>query len=135
MSATLATRMCCAVLVSVLPSVSLALSSSDEPQGVWRGLIQQGNADVALRISFGPQVVKLHFEEPLSCDVTAQFLKVDGETWVYRFRPSVNGGRFCDSVMSRELRITRATPNQSMNIAFDTPRATWRGRLQEASAQ
>jgi hypothetical protein len=115
-----------AALIAALPALAVAA----EPQGVWQGVIQQANSDVALRLTFAPQLVKLHFNEPLSCDVPAKFLKADGDTLIYRFAVSVNGGRFCDGVVNHDLRIKAAPePKRELDIVFDGPRATWRGRL------
>lgn len=115
-----------AALIAALPTLAVAA----EPQGVWQGLIQQANSDVALRLTFAPQLVRLHFNEPLSCDVPARFVKADGDTLIYRFAPSVNGGRFCDGVLNHDLRIkVAAEPKRELDLVFDGPRSTWHGRL------
>lgn len=111
-------------LFGLFPAIALAA----QPQGTWRGLIQQANADVAVQMTFVPNLVKVHFNEPLSCDVSAAFLKEDGATSIYRFRPSINGGRFCDSVLNRDLRFTAAA-DQTLDVMFETPRNAWRGKL------
>lgn len=111
-------------LLGLFPAIALAA----QPQGTWRGLIQQSNADVAVQMTFVSNLVKVHFNEPLSCDVPAAFLKEEGTTSIYRFRPSINGGRFCDGVLNRDLRVT-ATSEKQLDLVFDGPRSTWRGRL------
>ncbi|QWT18984.1 hypothetical protein KPL74_14665 [Bacillus sp. NP157] len=122
----------CAALIGFLPVTGAAADSPAQPQGMWQGLIQQANSDVVMRLSFASTSVRAHFDEPFSCDVTARFLRADGDTLFYRFGPSMNGGRFCDGVMSRDLRVTPATTERAMTITFDTPRATWNGRLRPA---
>jgi hypothetical protein len=113
-----------AVLIGLQPAVAMAA----QPQGNWRGMIEQRNTDVAVQMDFVPNAVRVRFNEPLSCNVTAKFLKEDGATSIYRFSPSINGGRFCDSVLNRDLRFTPA--DKQLNVSFDSPRNTWQGRLQ-----
>ena len=112
-------------LLSVMPAVALAA----QPTGNWRGLIMQGNTDVAAEVTFIQQGVSMHFNEPLACNVPAKLLKEDGGTVIYRFGVSKNGGRFCDSLMGRDLKTTMAA-NGRMQITFDSPKATWRGDFQ-----
>lgn len=114
-------------LFGLFPAIALAA----QPQGTWRGLMQQSNIDVAVQVTFVPNLVKVHFNEPLSCDVTAAFLKEDGATSVYRFRPSINGGRFCDGVLNHDIRFTSASAKE-LDLIFDGPRSTWRGKLMPA---
>lgn len=117
-----------AVLIGLPPATAMAA----QPEGNWRGLIEQGNTDVAVQMTFVPNAVKVHFNEPLSCSVTAKFLKEDGATSIYRFGPSINGGRFCDSVVNRDIRFTAA--DKQLNLVFDSTRTTWRGKLQPVTS-
>jgi len=116
-------------LLSLMPAVALAA----EPTGKWQGYFRQANADVRASISFIPNGANVHFDEPFVCDVPAKFLKEDGGGFTYRFTMSRNGGRFCDSVLSRDLTIAMAADGR-MRIAFDTPKASWRGEFRQMSA-
>lgn len=116
-------------LLSLMPVVALAA----QPTGKWQGYIMQANADVHASISFTPDGANVHFDEPFVCDVPAKFFKEDGGSVIYRFSMSRNGGRFCDSVMSRDLTIAMAADG-GMRISFDTPKANWRGEFRQMSA-
>jgi hypothetical protein len=116
-------------LLSVMPAVAHAA----QPTGNWRGLIMQANTDVAAEVTFIPQGASMHFAEPFACNVPAKLLKEVGGTVVYRFGVSRNGGRFCDSLMGRDLNVTMAA-NGRMQITFDSAKATWRGDFQRMGA-
>lgn len=112
-----------AALLGLLPAAALAAP----PQGEWRGLVQQANTDVAVTVRFNAQGASIHFNDPLSCDVPARFLKADGAATIYRFAVSVNGGRFCDGLLNRSLTVTPAS--NRLKITFDTARTAWHGEL------
>jgi len=116
-------------LLSVMPAVALAA----QPTGNWRGLIMQANTDVATDVTFIQDGVSMHFDAPLACSVPAKLLKEDGGTVIYRFGVSRNGGRFCDSLMGRDLKTTMAA-NGRMQIIFDSAKVTWRGEFQRVGA-
>lgn len=106
-----------------------AIASAAPPQGNWRGLAQERNNMVSVRMSFVPNAVRVRFGEPMSCDVSAKLLKEDGTTTIYRFGPSLNGGRFCDGMMTRDIRFT-STDDKRLDFSFEGPRSTWTGELQ-----
>lgn len=118
-----------AALLALLPAIAVAAP----PQGKWQGLIMQANTDVAVTITFDAQKANLQFNEPFSCNVPARFLKEDGATTIYRFAVSTNGGRFCDSLLSRDVRVT-AEANGRLQVTFDSAKVTWHGELRQATA-
>ena len=113
-----------AMLFGLLPTVALAAP----PQGQWRGVVQQANTDIPADMNFSAQAVVVHFAEPFSCSVPAKFLKANGTVTVYRFAVSANGGRFCDSLINRNLTLTQVS-NAQLKVAFDDPRRPWSGEL------
>jgi hypothetical protein len=118
-----------AALLGLLPVVAVAAP----PQGQWRGTIEQADTDVAVTVRFNAQAAHVHFDEPFSCDVPAQFLKDDGTATVYRFGVSQNGGYFCDGVLGRNVAVTPDADGH-LKIVFDTAKATWRGDLRPPAA-
>ena len=118
-----------AALLALLPAIAVAAA----PQGTWQGLIMQANTDVNVTISFDAQRATLQFGDPFACSVPAKFLKEDGATTVYRFSVSTNGGRFCDSLLNRDFRVT-AEGNGRLQMTFDSAKVTWHGELRQASA-
>ena len=118
-----------AAWLGLLPAVALA----SPPQGEWRGLVQHANTDVSVTARFDAQVVRVHFDEPFSCEVPARRLKADGEATVYRFAVSTNGGRFCDGLLGHDFNVTPAS-NNHLKVVFDGVRNTWRGELNPPAA-
>jgi hypothetical protein len=118
-----------ATLLALLP----AIASAAAPQGTWQGLVMQANTDVAVTIAFDAQKANLQFHDPFSCNVPARFLKDDGANTVYRFTVSTNGGRFCDSLLNRDLKVT-AVAGGRLQITFDSAKVTWHGELRQANS-
>lgn len=106
------------------------------PQGQWSGVIQQANTDVRVDATFGAAQVDLRFDEPFACRISASFVTTRDTANVYRFKPSVNGGRFCDDLTSKEFTVKPAPPKAgepvTWLISFSSKRADWTGRLQQA---
>lgn len=103
-----------------------------QPQGEWKGLVQQANTDAAAQVRFRADAVDLHFDEPLACNVPAKLLKEDGAATVYRFGVSTNGGKFCQDLQGRNVTFT---PGADGRLAIDFPSAktAWHGDLRSAA--
>ncbi|HVI56314.1 MAG TPA: hypothetical protein VM621_14825 [Luteibacter sp.] len=119
------------VLVAVLLLPGLALAA--QPRGVWTGLVQQANTDVAADATFQGDAVNVHFGEHFSCAVPAKFLKDTGAASVYRFGVSTNGGKFCQDLQGRDVTFT---PGADGRLAIDFPssKTTWHGELKSSPA-
>jgi hypothetical protein len=119
-----------AALLCILPAVALATP----PQGVWRGVIQNGNDNVGVDANFGANSVDVHFQAPFSCKVKARYVKPDGRDLIYIFDLSTNGGRFCDGLLHTSLEVTHSPGDDSMKIALTssgTKSGKWTGELQQ----
>lgn len=113
-------------LLSLFPAMAIAAA----PAGTWRGVVSTAKTDVAVTIRFNGQKGDVHFEPPFSCVVTATVQSQSGGTTTYRFGPSANGGRFCDSVFGRSLQVT-AQGGAQLHIRFDSPTSSWQGDLRQ----
>ena len=103
-----------------------------QPQGEWKGPVQQANTDVASVFRFRPDAVEVHFGEPFACHVKADLLKEAGAATIYRFGASKNGGGFCDGLLGRDLKVA---PGADGRLAIDFPSAktAWHGDLRQAA--
>lgn len=103
-----------------------------QPQGEWKGPVQQANTDVAAVLRFRPDVVEVHFGEPFACHVKADLLKEAGAATIYRFGASKNGGGFCDGLLGRDLKVAPG-PDGRLSIDFPSAKTAWHGDLRQAA--
>jgi hypothetical protein len=64
--------------------------------------------------------------------VPASFLKESGDATVYRFGISTNGGRFCDGLRGRDLKVAPGTDGR-LAIDFPSEKTAWHGDLRQAA--
>jgi hypothetical protein len=119
----------CFALGLVVPGLAFAA----QPQGDWKGLVQQANTDVAAQLRFRTEGVEIHFDEPFACTAPAKFLKEAGAASVYRFMVSQNGGKFCQDLQGRDLTFTPGADGR-LTMSFPSAKVTWHGELRQANA-
>jgi hypothetical protein len=115
-------------LLSLLPAIAFATP----PTGTWRGAVTTRNQNVGVTIQFNGNQAHVYFDEPLSCKVPAKILTENGSTTSYRIAVAANGGRFCDSLLGRNLNVTVQSDSQ-LHVGFDSPKGAWQGDLRRAS--
>ena len=91
---------------------------------------ESGNQRTHLDATFAQRNVSLHFDEPYNCRIEASFLDSDGNTTRYRFKPSINGGHFCDGLYPGALDVTRPS-DTAIELSFKNGGAPWKGSLKK----
>jgi hypothetical protein len=100
-----------AVLLLGFASSAFAQNAAP-PAGTWGGVLYS-TANVSTRVrvdvDFDAKRASLHFDEPFNCRVDASFLETDQQGSHYVFKPSVNGGAFCQKLLQGNLTATLPT--------------------------
>jgi hypothetical protein len=98
------------------------------PAGTWGGVMRSDTAGVHVDANFSPKLASLHFDEPYNCSIDASFLEADKDGSHYRFKPSVNGGQFCQGLYPGELLVS--TPSAtSLSLSLKNKQTAWAGNL------
>jgi hypothetical protein len=98
------------------------------PAGAWDGVVRSDTARVHVEANFSPKLASLHFDEPFNCFVDASFLETDKDGSHYTFKPSVNGGQFCQGLYPGELLV--GTPSAtSLSLSLKNKNTAWTGNL------
>lgn len=92
------------MLSRALATASLAMAGllchpvpAHAEDGHWTALAMPSQGDgVRMDIRSTGTAIAFHFGEPANCRITAELIGQRDDTATYRFRPSLNGGRFCD---------------------------------------
>jgi hypothetical protein len=97
-----------AVLLLGFASSAFAQNAAP-PAGTWGGVLYS-TANVSTRVrvdaDFDAKRASLHFDEPFNCRVDASFRETDQQGSHYVFKPSVNGGAFCQKLYRGKLTAT-----------------------------
>ncbi|MBB6244348.1 hypothetical protein [Rhodanobacter sp. MP1X3] len=103
------------------------------PAGRWDGVIRSDTARVHVDANFNPKLASLHFDEPFNCSIDASFLEADKDGSHYTFKPSVNGGQFCQGLYPGELLVS--TPSATaLSLSLKNKKAAWTGTLTPTQA-
>jgi hypothetical protein len=103
------------------------------PAGAWDGVMRSDTASVHVDANFNPKLASLHFDEPFNCSVDASFLEADKDGSHYTFKPSVNGGQFCQGLYPGELLVS--TPSAiSLSLSLKNKKTAWTGNLTSTQA-
>jgi hypothetical protein len=115
------------LLLALAPTLALATP----PTGRFEGLAQHANTDVRVAVSLTGKSANVHFDPPFACDITANYLKDDGDASIYRFNVSTNGGSFCDGLKKDiTFKPTKAKDGgAAWAISFSSKNNDWTGEL------
>ena len=103
------------------------------PAGTWDGVIRSDTARVHVDASFNPKLASLHFDEPFNCAIDASFLEADKDGSHYTFKPSVNGGQFCQGLYPGELLVS-APSAITLSLLLKNKKTAWTGNLTSTQA-
>lgn len=120
-----------ALLLALIPM----LASATPPAGRLEGLAQHANTDVRMAVSLTGKTANFHFDQPFACDITANYLKDDGDASIYRFNLSTNGGSFCDR-LKNDITFKPAKTKDggaAWTISFSSKNNDWTGELSPVS--
>jgi hypothetical protein len=107
-----------------------ALAQQAAPQaGTWRGALSSPAKEVvSVDATFDSRSVSLHFDEPYNCRLVANVLTTEAAGTRYRFKPSQNGGAFCDRLYPGDVVVAPATKKITLSIQVKQA-TTWTGDL------
>ena len=121
-------------LIPLFLSVALcplaAVQAADTPPtGSWRGVFsnEQGRSVPAV-LEFQSGRVRVNFDRPAACRIDASCVAKQADGYRYIFRPSVNGGSFCDRIYGSSFTI-KENAKGGLDAAIPTKSTTWRGTL------
>lgn len=118
------------LLITLLLAVPAAFAQQAAPtSGAWRGTLSSSAKEkVAVEAAFDTRSVSLRFDEPYNCRIAANVLDTEAGSTRYRFKPSQNGGDFCDRLYPGDVVVTAASA--TVKVSIEIKKATaWSGEL------
>jgi hypothetical protein len=110
----------------------IALAAQTKPTGSWSGVLRNdNNSRVHVDATFDSKMAHLHFDEPANCKVDASYIETDSDGSHYAFKPTVNGGKFCQDLYRSNLVAT--TSDDSLIFSITQGDVHWRGDLKPDS--
>jgi hypothetical protein len=108
------------------------LAAQTRPTGTWSGVLRNDkSARVPTETSFDGKVAHLHFNEPANCRVDAAYIETDSDGSHYAFKPTTNGGRFCQQLYPGNLVAT--TTDDGVILSLLQGDTHWHGTLKPDS--
>ncbi|QWT19093.1 hypothetical protein KPL74_15230 [Bacillus sp. NP157] len=118
-----------ATALFVVATMALPVSRAAGVAGVgeWRGVVRSDTGLVRATLVRKGDRLDIHFGEPHNCRIPAQLLGEENEAARFRFGPSSNGGRYCDSLYPGELRLS--DEGDGVRLVFARAAHPWTGIL------
>lgn len=111
-----------------------AMAQQAAPSGSWSGSLRNdGNARVRVDAQFNANGVSLHVADPYGCRIDAMLVETASDGTYYSFRPSTNGGAFCDQLFPGELVAAPAT-DAGLPVSLTNGNVRWAGTLRAAAS-
>jgi hypothetical protein len=116
----------------LLFATGAAMAAQTQPTGTWSGVARNEKSDrIRVEASFDKKAAHLHFGEPRNCKIEASYIETDADGSDYAFKPTTNGGDFCQKLYPGNL-IATSTDN-GVTLSLTQGNSHWHAELKPDS--